>query len=535
MRRSLVLLAVACTAMVTLAFLVPLAMVVREAARSRAVADAERQAAALVPVLAITTDPDRLEHALASAGDGRRVAVHLPDGSTLGTARASASGLAEATRRNRAVTAGLGGGRLLLRPVILGEGRSAVIEVYVPPEALTRGVGRSWAVLAVLAVVLVAGSVLVTDRLGTRLVRATRRLGGAASALGAGDLSVRVEPGGPPELVAAGRAFNAMADQVVALLAAERELAADLSHRLRTPLTALRLSLGRLGPDAESSRQALDRLEHEVDAIIAATRASARRAYATGAEGAVGRTSGGDRAEAADGVANEAGSSVVRGKGRSGSSGGSSGGAEGGLVGGLGGSEGGVPGAGDGWGNASGGRAAGSPSAVAGPAGSPFAAALGSCDAAQVLRERLEFWSALAEDQGRPWDLVGVAAPVRVPVPATELTAVVDALLGNVFRHTSEGTAFTVTLHEGADTVGILVADAGPGIPDPGAALRRGASGAGSTGLGLDIARRLAESTGGSVKIDRSPVLGGATVQLWLRTGPPDASGPRRTRRRVRS
>ncbi|MEV5408951.1 HAMP domain-containing sensor histidine kinase [Thermopolyspora sp. NPDC052614] len=515
MRRSLVLLAVACTAMVTLAFLVPLAMVVREAARSRAIAEGERQAAALVPVLAITTDPGRLDHALASFGDGRRVAVHLPDGGTLGTPRASASWLAEATRRNRAVTVEFGGGRLLLRPVVLGGGRGAVIEVYVPPEALTRGVGRSWAVLAVLAVVLVVGSVLVTDRLGTRLVRATRRLGSAAASLGAGDLSVRVEPAGPPELVAAGRAFNAMADQVVALLAAERELAADLSHRLRTPLTALRLSLGRLGPDAEPSRQALDRLEHEVDAIIAATRASARRAYATGAEGAAGRTlGGGDRADARDGGAYGAGSGAVRHGGRSGSSGGrgSSGGAGGGLVDGMGVSEGAVRWAGDGLGNA-----------------------LGSCDAAEVLRERLEFWSALAEDQGRPWDLVGVGSPVRVPVPATELTAVVDALLGNVFRHTSEGTAFTVTLHEGTDTVGILVADAGPGIPDPDAALRRGASGAGSTGLGLDIARRLAESTGGSVKIDRSPVLGGATVQLWLRTAPPDASGPRRARRRVRS
>ena len=490
MRRSLALLAVACTVMVTLAFLVPLAMVVREAARTRAITDGERQAAALVPVLAITTEPERLEHALASVDDGGRVAIHLPDGGTLGTPRASADRLAEAMRRNRATTHELGEGRLLLRPVVLDAGRGAVIEVYVPPEALTRGVARSWAVLTGLAVVLVIGSVLVTDRLGTRLVRATRRLAGAASELGAGNLGVRVEPDGPPELVAAGRAFNAMADRVVELLAAERELAADLSHRLRTPLTALRLSLGRLGPEAEPSRQALDRLEHEVDEIIAATRASARRAYAIGSDGAAGDA-------APDGARH----------GRA----------------------------------ASGGIADVTPAGAAGTAERPGAAAgpraggaHGTCDAAEVLRERLAFWSALAEDQGRPWDLVGAAAPVLVPVPATELTAVVDALLGNVFRHTAEGTAFTVTLHEGADTVGILVADAGPGIPDPDAALRRGASGAGSTGLGLDIARRLAESTGGTLKIERSPVLGGASVQLWLRTAPKDTTGPRRSRRRVR-
>ena len=64
---------------------------------------------------------------------------------------------------------------------------------------------------------------------------------------------------------------------------------------------------------------------------------------------------------------------------------------------------------------------------------------------------------------------------------------------------------------------GILVADAGPGISDPDAALKRGSSGGGSTGLGLDIARRAAESTGGYLRIHRS-VLGGAQVQMWFRT-----------------
>ncbi len=228
-----------------------------------------------------------------------------------------------------------------------------------------------------------------------------------------------------------------MADRVVQLLAAEREMAADLSHRLRTPLTALRLSLDHLGPEAEPSRHSLSRLESEVDQIIAAARAPSR-----------------------------------------------------------------------------------APEVV-------------SCDAAEVLRERLTFWSALAEDQQRPWELIGADAPVRVPVPAAELSAVVDALLGNVFRHTPQGTAFTVTLHQGSGTVGVLIADAGPGIPDPAAALRRGASGAGSTGLGLDIARRLAESSGGDLRIDASS-LGGARVQLWFRTDVRDRT-PRTTRRLVGS
>jgi signal transduction histidine kinase len=69
------------------------------------------------------------------------------------------------------------------------------------------------------------------------------------------------------------------------------------------------------------------------------------------------------------------------------------------------------------------------------------------------------------------------------------------------------------------------------------AALQRGRSSRGSTGLGLDIARRVAESTGGELRIDRS-ALGGAQVQMWLRTGgqPPGRgrrpAGQRRLSRR---
>lgn len=434
MRRTLAVLMVAVTSMVALAFLVPLALVVKEAARSRALADAERQASALVPVLALTTEAGDLGLAMARTEAGRRgdLAVHVRGGPTTGVSRAPRPELDGALDETRSSRVELPGGSVLLRPVVLDEDRVAVIEVFVPAGELTRGVGTSWAVLTGVALVLVAGSVLVGDRLGARVVRAARRLGSAATALGAGDLSERIYPDGPAELVAAATAFNTMAARVTRLLAAERELAADLSHRLRTPLTALRLSLDQLGHAAEPSRQALARLEREVDTVIRAARRPARAEQ--------------------------------------------------------------------------------------------------SCDAAEVLRERLTFWSALAEDQRRPWQLVGATPPVSVPVPAGELTAAVDALLGNVFRHTPEGTAFSVTLHEGKESVGILVADAGPGIRDPEAALERGASGAGSTGLGLDIARRLAESSGGALRLDRSS-LGGAQVQLWIRRsgpGPSNALGLKR-------
>ncbi|MEV4087801.1 two-component sensor histidine kinase, partial [Nonomuraea fuscirosea] len=78
MRRTLAVLMVAVTSMVALAFLVPLALIVRETAQSRAVAAAERQVSALVPVLALTTRSDDLAHAMARTDAGRRglLAVH---------------------------------------------------------------------------------------------------------------------------------------------------------------------------------------------------------------------------------------------------------------------------------------------------------------------------------------------------------------------------------------------------------------------------------------------------------------------------
>ncbi|MFJ1645800.1 ATP-binding protein [Streptomyces sp. NPDC088258] len=470
MRWALVKVVIAVTVMVVVAFAVPLGLVIEEMARDRAFSHAERQAAAIGPTLSITTDRNALERAMAStqAGADGRMAVHVPataadrvdvsgrDGAhaatgalEIGTSRAAEKDLRTVRRTPRAAMAGAPGGSVLLQPTALGSGRIAVVEIYVPRDEVTNGVTTAWLVLAGVGVALVVGSVAVADRLGVRVVQPARRLAGAAHALGEGKLGARVPEEGPAELRSAALAFNSMADQVVGLLAHERERAADLSHRLRTPLTVLRLNAASLGegPAADQTRAAVAQLEREVDTIIRTARESTRQTVA------------------------------------------------------------------------------------AGPAG--------GCDASEVVRERMDFWSALAEDEGRTVRLAGVGRPVRIPVARAELAAALDALLGNVFRHTPEGTDFSVDVHNGEDAVIVLVSDAGPGIADPKAALARGNSGGrdGSTGLGLDIVRRVAESTGGDVRIGRS-VLGGTEVRVWIsldgRRAPAEPRRGRRPRRRRR-
>ena len=117
-------------------------------------------------------------------------------------------------------------------------------------------------------------------------------------------------------------------------------------------------------------------------------------------------------------------------------------------------------------------------------------------------------------------------------VSAEDLGACMDILLENVFAHTPDGAALAIRLsRQASGGAWLVVADDGPGFPSADST-ERGHSGGGSTGLGLDIARRIAESSGGALTIGRSASGGGSvTVGLGPLAGPADwARRHRRTR-----
>ena len=97
------------------------------------------------------------------------------------------------------------------------------------------------------ALLLVVGTLGVLFFILTPTRRRLRSLEKAAAALGAGDTSVRAPEGGGDEIAALAAAFNHMAAELEARLSelqnadrVRRQLLADVSHELMTPLTAIR-------------------------------------------------------------------------------------------------------------------------------------------------------------------------------------------------------------------------------------------------------------------------------------------------------
>ena len=244
MRARLALTVLAVTAMVTIAFLIPLAAVVRVVAADRALSAADQESRALAGVLAAVSNRDSIAAILGqlNAGSPREAAVFLADGTRVGAAVAPPADELALARSGRAFTASSPGGRRdVWVPVREPGGAVTAVVVAVPASLLGKGVTRAWAVMGVVGALVLSLAVGLADRLARSMVTPIEDLTRVTRELRRGDLDARVAPAGPPEVVEVGHAVNRLAERIEDLLAMEREAAADLSHRLRTPLTALQL------------------------------------------------------------------------------------------------------------------------------------------------------------------------------------------------------------------------------------------------------------------------------------------------------
>jgi len=426
-RRRILLLVVGMTTLVVLAFAIPLAVVIRENTYQDALNSLKRQADQASFYVSGHPTTAALTSYL-NGLDGRyRAQVELAPERVVGRTIPGNGSSADPDDRQqpdrpgpRPLTAlAWHGGQLVVQR--LGPDQdSPVVRVWESDDDLHSGETSWFALLAGVALALLLLGLVAGALLTRRIVRPLLETARTAQQLSGGDATARAPTDGPGEVADVGRALNRLADRIDELIAEERETVADLSHRLRTPLTALRLDAEALTDPGEAERMSghATTLERTLTAVIHAARRPQR-------------------------------------EGR-----------------------------------------------------------LPKCDATAVVSERIEFWSALTEEQERAGTISLPPSPLPVRASDEDLAAAVDALLENVVAHTPEGTSFAVRLsaRTGGGAV-LVISDDGPGIPQ--AEPVRGRSDRGSTGLGLSIARRCAESSGGTMTISAGP-SGGAVVTLEL-------------------
>lgn len=403
MRRQVSLLMAVISTAIVASFVIPLMLLVRTLAEDRSMAAASEQANTVaVLVSSLNPDPRLVDLLEASLTDSpAATSVVLADGDVLGAPWPEASTDPDYLRAQQGEAFSVrdaNGGRVYV-PVIV-DGGVAVIRTTVTSAQLADGVPLAWVSIIALGLVLSGVAVFVAAQAGRGVSQPLLAVAETAHRLRAGDLAARAPLAGPPEIVEVGSALNGLADRIEQLLTAERDNVRGLAHRLRTPVTALRLEAEQVDDPATRTDLAelVGQLQTAIDDVVREARRPLRED---------------------------------------------------------------LP---------------------------------GSCDAVGVISSRVDWWRPLAEDQDRIFDVSLPSAGLRVGLSALELGDVVDILIDNVFAHTSEGTGLAVTLNGADGTTTLVVRDEGPGFP-----ARRAEPRPGTSGVGLQLARRLVEQAHGSL------------------------------------
>lgn len=124
---------------------------------------------------------------------------------------------------------------------VAGQAQAVTLVVVLtrsPPTGLAAG--GPWFLGA--ALIIIAASIVVANRLGHRFVRPLEAARAVTGRIAGGDLAARVPP--PPaadtELASLAASINSMAESLARARGAEREFLLSVSHELRTPLTSVR-------------------------------------------------------------------------------------------------------------------------------------------------------------------------------------------------------------------------------------------------------------------------------------------------------
>ena len=307
------------------------------------------------------------------------------------------------------------GGRVYV-PIALDAGTSVVI-ASIPVQDLYAGVPEAWWTIGATGMALLAVSLVIAAQASRRISEPLLEVAATAHRLRDGDLAARAEESGPSETREVAAALNGLAERISGLLVEARADVGELAHRLRTPVTALRLDLDAVDEPELAGRlqERVVALQRAIDVIVKEARREVREDLPEG------------------------------------------------------------------------------------------------CDLVEAVRERVEHWRALAEDQDRSVHVDLPSTPVPVGLSRLDADDVVDILIDNVFAHTDEAVDFGVSVWLSEREVHLLVYDSGPGFAE--ATPNR----TGSTGLGLDIARRIVATWSGRLVTSPIGQPGGSVEVLFPR------------------
>ncbi|MGP9020456.1 ATP-binding protein [Streptomyces sp. BR1] len=299
----------------------------------------------------------------------------------------------------------------VIRGTAKGErGESVLVEES--RSTVTREVGRTLLIIGAVALLAIVSAVLLAVRQANKLASPLTDLAETAERLGSGDPRPRHKRYGVHELDRVADVLDSSAERIGRMLTAERRLAADASHQLRTPLTALSMRLEEIAltDDLDTVKEeatiALTQVERLTDVV--------ERLLTNSRDPRIG-------------------SAVV-------------------------------------------------------------------FDLDEVVKQQLEEWRPAYRSAGRAIVRSGKQGLRAVGTPGA-VAQVLAALIENSLMH-GGGTVAVRTRVTGNQTV-VEVTDEGPGVPpDLGARIfERTISGRNSTGIGLAVARDLAEADGGRLEM----------------------------------
>ncbi len=280
MRRRIIGVIIGVTFLAVGVLTVPLAIITSVRSRDDAIRELERVAERVATdvTAASMNEGDQIE--LPQVEDSVTVGVYLLDGTLVAGRGPEPPGghVTDTGLLTRNDT--IGSDLVVARPVVADETARAVIRVAEPLSETEGRIRREIGLLLLFDVAAVAVAAGAGWFLAARLVEPLEEIRDDAVRLGSGDFAITERTSGVAELDATSEALAETAQRLDSTLRREREFTANTSHQLRTPLTALRLSIeGELlspRPDASlalrESLQEIDRLDSTIATLLEVAR-----------------------------------------------------------------------------------------------------------------------------------------------------------------------------------------------------------------------------------------------------------------------